>query len=869
MNNNMIKAFMNIMLAGSPEVAVKRFIEGGCGQIVNYLNDYNCFKSCVADYIQSIQSENTREQLEEIIHSVEGKVFEQIRKKNMTVIIDLDEELECKFSEAEILPEIRTNLKDTFVCYILTYIHKKDPGFFNSLKMQINLEQQNDTTEEQNQRIRKLEIMCTNLQALIRDITSEEISMVPVIKGYDSLNINDSILIDDRTNEIEQIDNIFKMGSHVAFLYGRPGIGKTTLAKLYANHCIANQIYFVKYEQSIEYTISKLSSEPGKYTGQDILNYWHKMVVEGHNTILLIIDNFNEDRLQGKNKRNFMTELSGEFYKNLVEIGIRIIFTTRINVGNNVFEVQPVEETFELFSRYCGSDIITLEQEIQIKKIISAVHSNTLLIVLTAHIWRRSNTVERGGLLKAIVKGTLQNNKNLIPINAEIETMENEMTIFKQIAALLDFSSILNDDGLKKIFANVALLPLQGLSKFAFLDLLNYENDNDLNDLINGCWVLCENNMIMMHPIIREIAFAKEIVSYSLCREYCENICVNLDIEKPLNNRIVYKECAYEIFDKFKDIEEMDIILVRLFYRLSDIFDSISEKEISMEITDVISRNIVKMESFSLERARMLSGIAYSINNCFDSMDDLEKADRLLGSAKDIAEELEITQNNRLQYALTYGKILSNYGSNCISKGRHNSNQADAHFTEALEWHRSALEFRQNQLDRLYVDADIRKKMKAEVATAYTNVATSCFLLRRYKEAIEYHLKAYEIRKELRNENAQSVNLQRIIGCVLEIYKHNLGIDSNLLIDVLNYYPDILKTNYYYKNMNSLKINLSYFSKVATIIQYDKRFPFLMDELNDKTRQIADWLKDEDELMTILKEQVERIYEMVFGQTKQ
>ncbi|MGN1197977.1 MAG: hypothetical protein ACI4TA_10280 [Acetatifactor sp.] len=96
-----------------------------------------------------------------------------------------------------------------------------------------------------------------------------------------------------------------------------------------------------------------------------------------------------------------------------------------------------------------------------------------------------------------------------------------------------------------------------------------------------------------------------------------------------------------------------------------------------------------------------------------------------------------------------------------------------------------------------------------------------------------------------------------------------MGIDSNLLIDALNYYPDILKTNYCYKNMNSLKINLSYFSKVATIIQYDKRFPFLMEELNDKTRQIADWLKDEDELMTILKEHVERIYEMVFGQTKQ
>ena len=68
------------------------------------------------------------------------------------------------------------------------------------------------------------------------------------------------------------------------------------------------------------------------------------------------------------------------------------------------------------------------------------------------------------------------------------------------------------------------------------------------------------------------------------------------------------------------------------------------------------------------------------------------------------------------------------------------------------------MEFRQNQLYRLYIDVNVRKKMKAEVATSYTNIATTYFWLKQYKKAIEYHLKAYEVRKELGNENAQSVN---------------------------------------------------------------------------------------------------------------
>lgn len=867
MSNNIVNTIMDILLAGNPEEALKGLMQDGGGTVIKYLMDYNWFKSSISDYLQKIENGEIRGQLEEIINEVEKQLFEKIRMRDIDVIVRLEENLECRFSEIDIMPELHNNLIKSFICYIMTYIHKEDPNYFNALNMHFEIIEQGNENIQQNQRIQQLETMNDKLQVLLKRIEPDEFHASPIINGCDSLNINDSTRIADRTSELAQINEIFQNGSHVAFLYGRPGIGKTTLARLYANYCTASQIYFVKYDQSIEHTVSKLSIDPQKYTGQDILKHWSVLSDAERKSILLIIDNFNEDSLQGSKKRNFMDELNGDFYKKLLDTGIRIIFTTRIQTNRSVFEVPPVKETFELFKQYCESNTITPDEEILIKKIIDAVHSNTLLIVLAAHIWRRSSIDEREKLLEAILGGTLQDNGLLIPTNAELETNESEKTIYNQAAALLDFSGILEKNEPRKVFANAALLPLQGFLKFDFLNLTNCADDNVLNDLINGCWVLCENNMVMMHPVIREIAFSKGMVSYSLCHEYCENINANIDIEKPLINRIMYKKCAYEIFDKFKNIEEMDIVLVRLFYRLSDIYDSISEKKISMEIADVVFRNIVKMEDHPLERARMLSGIAYSINNCFDSMDDLEKANNLLSKAEEIINNLEIEKIDRLQYALAYGKILSNFGSNCISKSKCNLNEKDAFLTNALKWHQNALEFRQNQLDRLYIDDDARKIMKSEVATSYTNVATTYFLLRRYEDAITYHMKAYELRRELGNENAQSVNIQRIIGCVLEIYKSHLDVSQDYISDVMSYYPDLLKTNYKFNNLNSFKKNWDYFFEMVTIVKYDRRFSSLRDEMSKKVQQLVDWINSKADLKDVYKEKVEKICETVFEET--
>lgn len=302
-----------------------------------------------------------------------------------------------------------------------------------------------------------------------------------------------------------------------------------------------------------------------------------------------------------------------------------------------------------------------------------------------------------------------------------------------------------------------------------------------------------------------------------------------------------------EIFDKFKNTENMNVTLVRLFYRLSDIYDCLSEHEISMRIADVVLSKLELLSKYPIEQARMLSGIAYSINNCFENMADLDKAKKMLDEANQIMNNVEVEQEDKLFYVQTRGRVLSNYGSNCISKGRCNQRLANIYFNEAVEWHTKALEFRRMQLDRLIANKEYMNIIKGEVANSYTNIATSFFYLKKYEDAITYHLKAANMREELGLKKAKTINVQRIVGCSLEMYKHDLEIEIEYWRRDLNYYPKLLEYNYYFEDYKSFKINLKYFWELFIIISNDKRFSLLINELMKKKKQIVEWIvKNED-----------------------
>ena len=88
-------------------------------------------------------------------------------------------------------------------------------------------------------------------------------------------------------------------------------------------------------------------------------------------------------------------------------------------------------------------------------------------------------------------------------------------------------------------------------------------------------------------------------------------------------------------------------------------------------------------------------------------------------------------------------------------------------------------------------------------------------------------------------------NEERIIGCVIQMYKEALCLDANYLKRALSYYPKILEDNYKNQANKSLKTNMTNFLLITRIVLYDKRYSELQNELIDKYRSIINWLEEE------------------------
>ena len=635
------------------------------------------------------------------------------------------------------------------------------------------------------------------------------------------------------------------------FLYGRPGIGKTTLARLFANEfCKSieqrNMVYFVKYEMDIENTVSKISVNNKKYKSEDILRYWETLNFEERNHILLIIDNFNENTLQGGYKNNFESELEKNFFRRLKDLGIRILITTRIRVNEYVYEVLPVNDTMGLFERYLGETTLQISDKQNIEQIIRILKGNTMLITLLAHLWSRSSENEKTLLLNKIINCEIHKyTKDLIK-EVDIDVEVDDRTIYGQTMALLDFSGILKDERVKEVFVNVSLLPLEGLTKDIFNEFVGYLDGNILESLIRDSWVLEEESRVFLHPIMREIVRKNGFVTYKYCKNYCMSIKEVISKNKKMykfSDRIAYKEYAWEIFRVFSSENNMDAILVDLFYWLSDIYDELAERSRSLEVAKIIL-NHLDVYNDKLTKAEHMSGIAYSMNNSYKNMEDLEEAENLLCEAVNVYEEID-TINDRIEYKRTAGKIKSNFGSNYIAKSRCNQARKDEFLKKALEYHMEALNYRKDLEERYILKSpNIVRILKNDVAVSYTNVATVYFYLGQYERAIKNHSTAARMREELGNIKALNDNQERIIGCIIQMYRNTFCLDKAYLNKALNYYPELLESNYKNKANKAMKINLNNFLFITRIVLYDKRYVKLHDELVEKYNLFIRWIEE-------------------------
>lgn len=813
------------------------------------------FCAYMEEFLKLQKNEIIVQQLQVLIGEMEREIRGKVCEQDMNLIVDLEKYLDEKFEEVEIDANICESLKYGLIQYVLVYIHRFNPTLYNEVILMNHIADLEVQT-------RNIVVSVAELERIVREMQNEirRTHWKPISDGSNRLDVQDVRMLDTRDVEIGEIERKYKEGSNVVFLYGRPGIGKTTLAKLYANKVSREsdgkvKIYFEQFEKSIENTIAKCSNDLKKYNGKDILQYWRNCTSNEKENVLLIIDNFNEDSLQGRDRGVYEKELASEYFQELKNTGIRILITTRIKMREDVYEVQSVTDTMGLFQRYAGSEILESDRDV-VEELIETLHGNTMLIRLTAYLWGQNK--ENGKLLLERFKnGLLKEQLDTVPVRED--TLVDEKTIYGQAKALLDFSGIINDNEVRYVFDNMALLPLRGMCKTDFVRAIAHSNANVVNNLIDESWVLEEKEQIFLHPVIREILLEKEKITYETVRNYCESIGREIRMGRNFANRIEYKECAWEIFKMFSHEKQMEKALVKLIYDLSDIYDEIAERERSLEIANVVYEHLYVFNEDMLEKAQCLSGIAYSLNNCYKSMEDLNNAEMLLNEAQEAYERIDPRDvENMVEYKRLAGKIKNNKGSNCLSKGHCNRAEKERYYEEAQKYYQEAYDIRIDNKNRFILDEKSSKLLEGDIAISYTCLATVSFYCEEYRTAIEYHLKAYDIRKKI-NIKLANDNQQRIIGCIIKQQGKAFDVMAGEIKQALDFYPELLQNNRYFENYESLEININYFVLLSKIILNDKRYICLVDAFWQKLNLILNWLDADVRLKKKYEERIAAI----------
>lgn len=772
------------------------------------------FNNMLDEFI-SHQSESNRERLRYNLKNFLKALWEQSEKDQVTFMELLDRELDQDLAIEDIDRSQRQTIKENLQCYILGYIKQIDPqGYKNII-----------TAKE----IHRLSRQVEDLFSLVRQVENYQRERQiyidkAVLRSQESIHIDNADCLDKRKNEIRRIGRCFESGQNVVFLYGEPGIGKTTLAKMYANQSEKKNIYFAAYEGNFQQTIENLDVQ-GKLSGEKIIEYWSTCSQEEKRNSIIIIDNFNDNKADSSDEHLYTEALEDKFYKNLEMLGIPILITTRINVGHNAQPVGAVEDAYALFKKCCKK--IEDEEEPVIREIIHTVHDNTLLVVLSAHLWEEDRTCGHR-LLERLKECRVKEDGTRIITEADIPERSIKRTIYAQIEAMLDFSQIMSHSAYVSVLAHAALLPIEGITKKEFCDLLGMQYENDINDLRDRSWILGEDQRVLMHPVIREIVRSKRIIRYEECRTYCENINRMLS-SGSFEKKLRYKKCADEIFKVFN--VEKDIVLLNLFYNLSDVYDGLGEKVMSRKVADRVLGMLELLNDVDvwqrIDKARKYSGIAYSRYNNANSWEELEAAALLLERAQDEIQSVPKEYHNEREYIAALGRIYSNSGSEGQAKGKYLAEiKGKEYFELACVRHQKALDYRKERLaDMQLHQAEERsiRQMKAEIATSYTTVATDYYYLKRFNEAIEEHKKALKLRKELENANGALINEERIIGCVIEQYKKSLEIDVRNIKLALGFYPEVIETGYAYGKYQVAEELLKRLEVLETMIMMDRR----------------------------------------------
>lgn len=331
-----------------------------------------------------------------------------------------------------------------------------------------------------------------------------------------------------REKELEELHELLLVQDKV-FLHGIPGIGKSEMAKAYAqrHRKLYRNILYIPIVDDLRQAIIDVDFVDDLPTEDDDQRFrkHNRFLRSLREDSLIIVDNFNA--------------AEDELLDVICNYRCRVLFTTRSRFNHcTSLELKELDQAsllrmVEYF--YSGAQ---KNREI-IDSIIDSVHGHTFAVELTARLLESGILRPRRLLEKLRAEKTALDADDKIRISKDGRS--GKATYHDHIHMLFALFRLNRKE--QAILRNMALMPVTGISARLFGNWLGLRNLNAVNELIDigmiqpGC---CRT--VLLHPMIREVVMAELRPSITACELLIDSLQI------VCKNRGQKVSCYREVF---------------------------------------------------------------------------------------------------------------------------------------------------------------------------------------------------------------------------------------------------------------------------------------------------------------------------------
>ena len=335
-----------------------------------------------------------------------------------------------------------------------------------------------------------------------------------------------------RENELKKIAELLQH-EHCIFLEGIGGIGKSELAKYYANHYKKqySNVLYLRYNGSLRRTILEMDfiDDTMELSEEERFRNHYRFFKCLDSKTLVILDNFDS---VPEDEEMFHTFLSMSF---------QILATTRSHIADaacyKVNEIGNIEDLKQLFFAYAPS---TKQYPEITAEIIEEVYRHTLTVELAAKTLTASG-MEASDFLKALrTEGLSLSNPNKVVLTKD--NVSHKQRLYQHIQTLFQIQG-LSPDALDTL-RNMVLMPSKGISKVLFHTWQGKQDWNTTNDLVEYGWIQEDtvHNQISLHPYLHELLKTETVPAITSCANLLKGIfenCIVYGMDVPYYNALL------------------------------------------------------------------------------------------------------------------------------------------------------------------------------------------------------------------------------------------------------------------------------------------------------------------------------------------